>query len=65
MKINQDADKVGEHMDDARRRVRLALSKLRRDYHRRADLAWERGDVIEHRVFSMAANEVVSLLQKA
>lgn len=66
--IRTDADKISEHMEEAKRRLRIAhrdrLREIRRDFHRRADIAFDQGDFVEHRVFCMAANEAMALWQE-
>lgn len=72
MVINKDADKVSEHYAEARRRADErctekeldALTEARKHFHRLADEAWDAGDVIEHRICSMAANECVGRWQE-
>ena len=72
MQLNKDADKLSEHMAEAKRRADKfcttneleALVDVRRHFHKLADEAWDDGDVIEHRIYSMAANEAVGRWQE-
>jgi hypothetical protein len=72
MQLNKDADKLSEHMAEAKKRADAfctkmeldALADARRKLHKLSDEAWDAGDVIEHRIYSMAANEAVGRWQE-
>jgi hypothetical protein len=72
MQLNKDADKTSEHMDEARKRrdtfcadmTLEALADARKHFHALSDQAWAAGDIIEHRICCMAANECVGRWQE-
>ena len=63
MKLDKDRDKLSEHMNEARLRVRVELRHLLRRLHALSDESAAEDEVIEHRIWCMAANEVALMAQ--